>query len=249
MIKKLLDEIIHSMNEDIRKQKWLKFLAKFTAYLAAGGCAGYTIGAIIELLIEYRENIVFAFGALIVLLVFWIGFTADKPKVKKEVPVAPENNAILIDFDIEYVEATYKKLRYVLYYLLLDNINILNLRKPASPSQLDAPVHYDVFGVNTIIYHYLAFKAGEVKCEEILRFLEKNLGDKLANYEVDGFQPDVICGGATYPSIMLDDVRETGDFVLINLVIPTDEYLRHRQRQLYRRMISSSQTSFKDKDF
>lgn len=235
------------MYADIKNKKWLKFIAKFIAYLAAGGCAGYTIGVIIELLIKYRENIVFGFGALLILIVFGFGFTVDKPK--KEVPVSPENNAILIDFDIEYVESTYKKLRFVLFYLLLEEADILKLRKPASPSQLDAPVHYDVFGVNTIIYHYLVFKAGEVNCDEILRFLEKSLDDKLSNYEVDGFQPDVLCGGIAYPSIIIDSVREAGEFVQINLVIPTDEYLRHRQRQLYRRMITSSQTSFKDKDF
>lgn len=248
MLKKFLYQIVYSMQTDLNEKKWFRFLAKFTAFLAAGGCAGYAVGSVMEVLIKYRENIIFALGALVCLLVFWIGFTADKPKAKQETPQAQDDTA-LIECDAGHVEATYKKLRFALYYLLLEEADILKLKKPASPSQLEAPVHNDMFGANTIIYHYLAFRAGEIDCNEVQCFLEKSLEDKLFNCEIDGFPPDIICGGVAYPSIMVYSVKKAGDFAQINLVIPTDEYVRHRQRQLYRRTIERPHTTFKDKDF
>lgn len=236
-----------SFAKDKENKRWGTYILKWFVYIAAAACVGYVIGEVVELVLDYKEQIAMAIGSVICIGVLYLGFST-----KKEVPIEEkqqENDSIL-SFDENDLEHTYVKLQEDLFMLVSENADLLNVRKPTSTRQSEALTHYDIVG-KVPVYHFMYAKAVEkINTNDMFRLLEKIIEEKLDDREMDGFPPSFIHNGISYPSIMVHNVRDAGNYVQVDIVITSEEYLKYRKQRMYRRMMQQQkQTVMQDKDF
>lgn len=247
MLRELYRRLCASFAEDKANKRWGKYILKWIAYITACACLGYVIGEVVELVLDYKEQIAMAIGSVICIGILYLGFST-----KKEVPTEekPQENDSILSFDENDLEHTYLKLQEDLFVPVSENADLLNVRKPTSTRQSEALTHYDIVG-KVPVYHFMYAKAVEnININDMFRLLEKIVEEKLDDREMDGFPPSFIYNGISYPSIMVHNVRDAGDYVQIDIVITSEEYLKHRTQRMYRRMMKQQkQTVMQDKDF
>lgn len=231
-------KMCESFAKDKAEKRWERYILKWIVYILVVSCMAYVIAEVAWLVFDYKEQIAKAIGAIICIGILYLGFST-----KKEVPIEekPQENDSILSFDENDLERTYLKLQESLYIPILENADLLNLRKPTSFKQSEAMIHYDIVG-KVPVFHLMYAKAVEnINTNDMFRLLEKIIEEKLNDREMDGFPPSIICNGISFPSIMVHNVRDAGDYVLIGVVITSEEYLKYRQQQ--------KQTIMQDKDF
>ena len=154
-----------------------------------------------------------------------------------------------LQFDTIMLENTYKLLRTALCTVISEVADLIGVKKVMSPSQMDAPIHYDIMA-NVVIYHFLLSKNIEIDTYEILGILQNSFERKLMNNEISGFsQPVYLYHSQAYPYIMVDKVFSNGNLVQVDICIANENYCRHREKRIYNNMINSTASDIKDREF
>lgn len=240
----LLEIIANSILESYYKKHWGKLILKVLASLIVLICMTLVIASILYFIIENIENIVVTIGAIACFFAVIFSFFQKKPE-----KVEPPDSSI-IEFNPITLETTYCLIRKNLCSIIADVADMIRLRKPATLSQMDSPTHYDILG-NAVIYHYLLIKqSDEVDPYTILGVIQNTIEQRLNNGEIDGItQTHFFYRSQVYPSLMVDNVRDLGSYVQIDIAIASEQYLKYRERRIYNNMNQSSTTKSYDRDF
>lgn len=247
-IKKHFDSIANNLDEG----RWLLAIIKYIVTIASIG--GAIIGAILLCQIVY-ENIsyiilvVVGFLCLVALFRYCFPTKAEQQETTPQQVIASPNNIIMQD-PIQ-LNNTYQKIRSCLCIVIGDIYEIINVRKPASYSQLDAPTHFDVVA-NTPIYHFLLSKNGETEdAYTIMGIIQNTIEQKLDNRELPGItQTSFFYNGVHYPILMVDNVYEhIGNYIQVDIAVASAYYCKYREQRIYNNMSQTSIVDPSDFDF
>ena len=73
---------------------------------------------------------------------------------------------------------------------------------------------------------------------------------RLNNNEVEGItQTAYFYNGQVYPSIMVDNVQDLGNYIQIDIAIASEYYCKYRERRIYNNMNQTGIIKPKDKEF
>lgn len=239
----LLTKISISLENDYHQKHWVRMSVKILALLIVTICMGILLGKLTFLILENIQNIVVSIGAIACFFMILSSFLPKKqPAVVKDTSI--------IEYDPITLEATYKIIRKNLCSVLGDIGEITKLRKPATLSQLDPPTHFDITS-KAVIYHYLALKqSDEIDPFSIIGILQNAFEQRLNNNEVEGITQTIFFyNGQAYPSIMIDNVQDLGNYVQIDVAIASEFYCKYRERRIYNNINRSGSTKPHDKDF
>lgn len=204
------------------------------------------LGGLWYLLTTNWETITTAVGCIVIVALFVLGFF---PK-KKVVPALPE--ATPTGYDPVFLNSTYNLLRTNMISILAEVADMLHLRIPSTPSQIEAPVHYDIAN-NAAIFHFLCGKQEpSVKTDpfEAIGIIQNVLERRLNSHELMGInQTTTFYNGMAYPAIMLDNVQDLGRYIQIDVAITNESYLRYRTNRLYSNMNDGNSSNPYDRNF
>ena len=80
--------------------------------------------------------------------------------------------------------------------------------------------------------------------------MQNAIEQRLNNNEIDGItQTAYFYNGQVFPAIMVDNVREMGNYVQVDVAIASDYYCKYRERRIYENMASGNSSSIYDRDF
>lgn len=162
-----------------------------------------------------------ALGFIIVLCVianyFHKPLPINKPRLEKSV--------------LEYI---YKMFRKHMYKFMVEVAEPLNLKKPAFPNSLDAPVRWSFIG-NTAVYHNIVLtddKNEEVETDLIMNKIQLKINQALENGTIDGKENvTVIYEGYAMPRIFVHEVEQTRNMVEISIVFVDEEYAKNHRNK------------------
>lgn len=242
----LLEKIIASIQNDFYDKHWIWFILKLLISLVGLICMGLLLEKITVLIIYNIESIVVTIGAIFIFFMILAQFI---PKRREEKPIL-QSECTVIEFDPITLETTYSLIRKNLCSILGDVAEIIKIRKPSTLSQMDSPTHYTIVS-NAVIYHYLAVKTtDEVDIFNAIGILQNALEQRLNNNEVEGIiQTHFLYKSQAYPSLMVDNVKDTGAYVQIDIAVASDNYCKYRERRIYNNMNRSGVIRPQDKDF
>lgn len=204
------------------------------------------VSGILYLVSANWETITTVVGCIVIVALFVLGFF---PK-KKAVPDLPEPTQA--SYDPVFLNSTYNLLRTNLVSVLAETADMLCLRVPSTPSQIDAPVHYDIVN-NAAIFHFLCGKQEpSVKIDpfEAMGIIQSVLERRLNSHELIGInQTTTFYNGMAYPAIMVDNVQDLGRYIQIDVAITNESYLRYRTTRLYSNMNDSNAFNPYDRNF
>lgn len=236
-------KIVYSFINNYKKKRWLTLILKSVGAIIVLLCMGMLLGKLTFLVLENIEEIVVTIGAIACFFMILFSFLPKKqPKVVQDTSI--------MEYDPITLEATYKIIRKNLCSVLGDIGEIVKLRKPATLSQLDAPTHFDIIS-KAVVYHFLALKqSDEIDTFNIIGILQNAIEQRLNNNELEGITQTIFFyNGQAYPSIMIDNVKDLGNYVQIDVAIASEFYCKYRERRIYNNMNQSSSTKPHDKDF
>ncbi len=242
-MKKRLLKIYDSLNDDFNNQNWMKFALKILGLLIAVSCLIFVIGVIIL-------NIAYNIEAIMLLIGFAImgyGMISEIFSQKAKISIPQETSSLEYDPTLlEKLIQCYEKLMYNSWEIA----EIAKLRRPVSLSQMDAPVHYDIIS-KVPIYHFLVLKQSrDIDPFCLTGILQNAIEQKINNHELDGIsQTTYFYNGQIYPILMVDNVRDLGQYVQIDMAIVNDFYCKYRNSRIYNSMNYSNNTQHTDKDF
>lgn len=226
-------------------KKWGKLLIHIAAILLGTICSGLLLGKIWYYISTNFDAIVKVVGGTflsVIMLIYML------PK-RKPTPVLPEDTN---GYDPVLLGNTYTLLRQNLLCIISEVSDMLHLRIPAAPSQLDAPVHHDLVS-NSVIYHYLCGKQDSalgIDTYEAIGIIQNTLERRLNNHELAGItQTTTFYNGIAYPSLMVDNVQDMGRYIQIDIAIANENYLRYRTSRIYKSMSNGTSVSPHDRDF
>lgn len=239
----IFTKLVYSLINDYQEKHWFKLTLKFLGILIVTICMGLLLGQLAVLILEHIEEIVVTIGAIACFFMILFNFSP-----KKQPEAVPDTS--IMEYDPITLEATYKIIRKNLCSVLGDIGEIVKLRKPATLSQLDAPTHFDIIS-KAVVYHLLALKqSDEIDTFSIIGILQNAIEQRLNNNEVEGITQTIFFyNGQAYPSIMIDNVQDLGNYVQIDVAIASEFYCKYRERRIYNNMNQSTAIRPKDKDF
>ena len=240
-----LKKFFHSFVDDYANRSWVRLATKLVFTILVGGSIAFIIGNIALVIINNIENIVITIGAI-----FCFIWGISSLMTKSEPPKTAELPAPALEYDPITLESTYRLLRKTLCSIVGDVSEIIKVRKPTTLSQMDCPTHFDVIS-KAVIYHLLLTKTSEdFDALGASGILQNAIEQRLNNNEVDGItQTAYFYNGQVVPSIMIDNVREMGNYVQIDVAIASDYYCKYRERRIYENMNSSDSANVHDRDF
>jgi hypothetical protein len=240
----LIEAIIDSIFASYYEKHWFRFILKIIGSLFIAFCMALVIANILYFIIENIENIVVTIGAIACFFAVIYSFFQKKPEKVEQ------SDSSIIEFNPITLETTYNLIRKNLCSIIADVADMIRLRKPATLSQMDSPTHYDIVG-NAVIYHYLLIKqSDEVDPYTILGVIQNTIEQRLNNGEIDGItQTHFFYRSQVYPSLMVDNVRDLGNYVQLDIAIASEQYLKYRERRIYNNMNTSGLNRPGDKDF
>lgn len=235
--------IRESLKADYENLAWIPLVLKSLLLLLVSACTLLLIGLTAMTIVNNIENILVTVGAIGCM--FWFLAEMVRPK---PAPALPEPS--VMEYDPITLENTYKMIRKNLCTVLGEVGEMVRLKKPASFSQMDAPTHYDVIA-KAPIYHYLARKASEeIDPFSMVGILQNSIEQKLNNRELDGItQTAYFYNGQVYPSLMVDNVRDLGAYVQIDIAIASEYYCKYREARIYNQMDQAETVRPCDREF
>lgn len=96
------------------------------------------------------------------------------------------------------------------------------------------------------------FKLAEkADIDVIIGVLQTTITQRLESNSFEGItQSRFLYNSASYPSILVDNVIDTGSFVQVDIAIASEAYCRHRKQRIYNAINSGNgHTNSSDKDF
>jgi hypothetical protein len=244
MITTLLETIYNSLEESYENNEWFKLVLKVIALQVVLICTGLVLLMVAVFIIEHIEKIVIVIGAVASIVIIFLSFI---PKKAGKPEALPET---VLEYDPITLETTYRLIRKNICSVVGDVYEIIKVRKPTNLSQMDCPTHYDVVA-KAIIYHLLLTKTSEkFDAMSASGILQNALEQRLNNNELDGItQTAYFYNGQIFPAIMVDNVREMGNYVQIDIAIASDYYCKYRERRIYESLSSSNSSNIYDRDF
>ena len=241
---KIINQIYDIAIQLFNDKKYIKLSLLLLGIILSAACTGFVLYMIISLIVTHLIEIVTTIGGIIIFFSVLINFFSKK-KTEEE-PVTS-----VMDYDPIVLESTYSLIRKNLAVIVSDISEIIKLKKPATVMQMDAPSHYDIVG-NVPIYHYMFFKITEkADIDVILGVLQTTINQRLESNSFEGItQSRFLYNSASYPSILVDNVIDTGSFIQVDIAIASESYCRHRKQRLYNAINSGNgHTNNSDKDF
>ena len=240
----LITKIANSLENDYHEKQWVKLSLKCLCMIIIGVCMGLLLGKLAFLILDNIEEIVVTIGAIACFFMILFSFIKSPPPPPPPPPPIPQ------EFDPITLESTYNMLRKNLCSVIGDIADIIKLRKPANLRQMDGPTHYDIVA-NAVIYHYLILKQSDgIDAFSVIGILQNAIEQRLNNNEVEGItQTAFFYNGQVYPSIMVDNVQDLGNYVQIDIAIASEYYCKYRERRIYNNMNQTGIIKPKDKDF
>lgn len=240
----LFKKIYTSLDNDCKNGRWWRFGFKILGLILVCLCIAFLIFSITVVIINNIENIVITIGAIGCCFAIICNIFSEK-----KAETAPPDTSIM-EYDPITLENTYKMIRKNLCTVLGEITDIVKLKKPASLSQMDAPTHYDVIA-RAPVYHFLALKlSDEIDMFNLVGILQNTIEQKLNNHELDGIpQISYFYNGQAYPALMVDNIRDLGNYVQIDIAIASEYYCKYRNSRIYNNMNQSSAGRPIDKDF
>lgn len=225
-------------------KKYIKLSLLLLGIILSAVCTGFVLYMIISLIVTHLIEIVTTIGGIIIFFSVLINFFS-----KKNTEVEPVTS--VMDYDPIVLESTYSLIRKNLAVIISDISEIIKLKKPATVMQMDAPSHYDIVG-NVPIYHYMFFKLTEkADIDVIMGVLQTTITQTLESNSFEGItQSRFLYNSASYPSILVDNVIDTGSFIQVDIAIASEAYCRHRKQRIYNAINSGNvHSNVSDKDF
>ena len=200
--------------------------------------------AVVVFIIDHIEKIVVTIGAIGSIAIIFLSLIP-----KRTAKPAPLPEAVL-EYDPITLETTYRLIRKNICSIVGDVYEIIKVRKPTTLSQMDCPTHYDVVA-KAVIYHLLLTKVSEdFDAMSASGILQNAIEQRLNNNEIDGItQAAHFYNGQVFPAIMVDNIREMGNYVQVDVAIASDYYCKYRERRIYENIASGNSSSIYDRDF
>lgn len=240
----LIKKVYDSLDNDCNNKHWWRFIFKLLSIILVAASMGLLLFSIAIVIINNIENIVITIGAIGCFFAIIFG------KFSQKRVDSPQQDNTMMEYDPITLENTYKIVRKCLCNVLCEVSDIIKVRKPASLSQMDAPIHYDVVA-KAPIYHFLATKlTNDVDLFNLEGILQNTIEQKLNNHELDGMpQMSYFYNGQAYPALMVDNVRELGNYIQIDIAIASEHYCKYRERRIYNNMSQSDSDRPTDREF
>ncbi len=235
----------YSLEDNYYDKRWGILTLKILAILIIISCTGIVIFFIASAIINNIENIIITIDSIGCITAIFLNFFKKK---EPDIPALPESS--IMEYDPITLESTYKLLRSNLCSIIGDVADIARLRKPATVTQMDAPRHFDIIA-KCPVYHFLVLKQSqEIDTFTTLGIIQNSIEQRLNNNEMEGITQTVFFyNGQTYPSIMVDNVQDTGSYIQVDLAVTSEFYCKYRERRIYNNMTSSSSSRPQDKYF
>lgn len=242
-------KIIYSIDSDINQKKWVRGIAKCLLLVIVGVCTVLCVLWFIALLYNHIDYVIIVVGGIGSIILIIRSALPERPKQREEV-VRIQKSESTIEYDTITLESTYKRIREGMFHIIIEIADLIGVKKPASFSQMDAPTHYDIIS-NVPVYHLLVAKTGsENDVYTVMGLLQNVLEQKLNNNEFNGITQTVFFyNGQAYPSIMIDNVRNLGNMLQIDVVIVSGHYCRYRERRIHEQLNKNLFDNPRDDDF
>lgn len=245
-----IKKILFSIQDDIEKKKWLKAFLKSVLFVGSVACMVLFALWLVELAFQYLEYIICVVGCVGCSIVL-IRSMCSKKEIRQDQQVQEPKANPALQYDPITLENTYKLVRAGVCYVVGEIFEIIGVRKPASYSQMDGPIHYDIIA-NVPIYHLLVAKSGDIESDTytVMGILQNAIEQKLNSNEFNGIsQAAFFYKGQAYPSIMVDKVRDCGNMLQIDIAIASEYYCKYREQRIYNDMNGAGSGRNQDKDF
>lgn len=243
---KLFEQYVQYCYDLYQEKKWGKFGLHIMFSILGMVCAGILLSQFAVFVVYNFEVLAKVVGGIF-LLIIMIAYIL--PKKKPEPPAQSDNS---YGYDPVFLNSTYNLLRGNMISILAETADMLRLRVPSTPSQVEAPVHYDIIS-GAAIFHFLCGKQDPVvpvDSFEAIGILQNTLERRLNTHELMGIsQTTTFYNGMAYPSIMVDNILDSGRYIQIDIAVTNENYLRYRTNRLYSRMDSNNSANPRDKNF
>ncbi|WP_160690741.1 hypothetical protein [Clostridium sp. C2-6-12] len=202
------------------------------------------------LFVEQRfDEILVIVGGYVMFYLWWKDKTKNREeknmKLLKDSSLAKENNEKVL------CESNYVTIRQCLFSTLLENAEILNLKKPEKLSELDSPSKIISKG-NVYMCQFVLVKNGEINSDKIQEMLQLRIVQKLNTFEYAGIQQtSFIYNGNAYPILLIDEVCDNGTFVQIDITWASEKYCDLLNTRAHAKMqqLQPRNVNVYDKDF
>ncbi len=242
-------KVFDNIDKDISKKKWVRVVAKCSALIGVGVCIGLCVLWLVAFLFNHIDYVIIVVGGIGSIILIIRSALPERPKQKEEV-VRIQKSENVMEYDAIILDNTYKRIREGMFYIIIEIADLIGVKKPASSSQMDAPTHYDIIS-NVPVYHLLVAKTGsENDVYTVMGLLQNVLEQKLNNNEFNGISQNVtFYNGQAYPSIMIDNVRNLGNMLQIDVVIVSGRYCKYREQRMYNQMNNNLFDNARDDEF
>ena len=239
-------DYIEFLMELFEERRWWKLAGNILLSFVLIFSTGAFIGWILYLLSAHWQTITTTIGGICVIVIFVLGIFSKK----KAAPALPE--ATQIGYDPVFLNSTYNLLRTNMVSILAETADMLHLRIPSTPNQIEAPVHHDIIS-NAAIFHFLCGKQEpSVKTDpfEAMGIIQSVLERRLNSHDLMGItQTTTFYNGIAYPAIMIDGVQDLGRYVQIDVAITNENYLRYRTNRIYSNLNDGISSNPYDRNF
>lgn len=131
-----------------------------------------------------------------------------------------------VDAESKAAERTYVNVASVIIFILQKAAKVFPLVSPISASDIYSPARARKEG-EIWYYRYAIVKTETVDVNTVKRFLNDELTRTLFNHEAHGIARNtVFIDGAEYPALMVTEVKDTGSYLTISVVVTSAKVKR-----------------------
>lgn len=249
----MIDKFTKKLQELYREKNYPKLIPLSVAALLASflliAITYYIVMHVFSFIAMRFEAVLIIVGAYVTLILWW----KDKQRKRTEQEQSALSQTIMAEQTAEKAlcESNYNTTRQCLYSTLSENAGILNLQKPDRLSELDSPSKTVQKG-NIYMCQFVVVKNGECSPEKIKEMLQMRITQKLSAQEFCGItQTTYIYNGIAYPILCIDEVRDNGTYVQIDIAWASENYcnLLNMRAQARVQNMNPPNTVYHDGDF
>lgn len=250
----MIDKLILKLKSLLKQKKYLEFSGYGLLIFLTLSCSiivTFIVCSHIFSFLASRFEAVIAIVGAYVLIFLWY---RDKER-KKQAQIQSalmEKTSAQQSAEKALAESNYSVIRQCLFSTLSEYADIVGLVKPVRLSEIDSPCRVILKG-NTYMTQYVVPKKSEsVSAEKIKEMLQIRIAQKLTALEFAGItQTNHIYNGRAYPILCIDEVRDNGSYVQIDMAWASDSYcnLLDSRAQAKIENLKPPSMSYHDKDF